>query len=66
MRDTTTAPGGSAVPLLEETDRLRHRLAQRFREAPSVRERFAISRELGKLLEERRELLRTQESAATA
>ena len=67
MRDHGTGTSSPASRLLEEIDRMRRRLALRFVESNSVTERFAISRELGRLLERRRRLLQAiHEPAATS
>ncbi len=47
--------------LLEEIDRARRKLARRFVEASSPSERFAISREISNLLDDRHDLLRTMQ-----
>ncbi|HSF86416.1 MAG TPA: hypothetical protein VLG28_12280 [Acidimicrobiia bacterium] len=68
MREQGTGKSSPAVRLLEEIDRMRRRLAQRFVESTSVTERFAISQELGRLLERKRRLLllsSLNENAAT-
>ena len=51
---------------LEETERRKRRLARRFRDASAPSERFAISREMARLIEQRRALRRGNEHVAPA